>query len=109
MKKVIMTLATAAVMLGATQSTIAQETIPTVESNKPILQMQAGKDYQPIEVENLPAAISESVSSDFEGATVTEAYVDEKQETYKIVLQIQGKDAQTVYATSDGEWIKPQE
>lgn len=103
-----MTLATAAVMLGATQSTIAQETVPT-ESNKPILQMQDGKDYQPIEVENLPAAISESVSSDFEGATVTEAYVDEKQETYKIVLQIQGKDAQTVYANSDGEWIEPQE
>lgn len=65
--------------------------------------------FKEIKVSELPAAVTKAVATDFKGATVQKAYVNEKKE-FKLVLVTGAKDAKeatkTVFASKDGEWIK---
>lgn len=65
--------------------------------------------FKEIKVSELPTLVVEALAKDFEGATVQNAYINEKQE-FKLVLATTADDAKaatrTVYATKNGEWIK---
>lgn len=65
--------------------------------------------FKEIKVSEIPAAVSKALATDFKGATVQKAYVNEKQE-FKLVLATNAKDAKeatkTVFASKEGEWIK---
>ena len=65
--------------------------------------------FKEIKVSELPAAVTKAVATDFKGATVQKAYVNEKKE-FKLVLATGADDAKaatkTVFASKDGAWIK---
>lgn len=63
--------------------------------------------YSPIEIADVPEEVATAVATDFEEATIVEAYVDEES-NYKLVLTM-GEDSKTVYANAAGEWIEPNE
>lgn len=61
-------------------------------------------NFKEISTSDLPAAVTEAVSTDFSGATIAKAYVNQASE-YKLILSVDG-DSKTVYANATGEWIK---
>ncbi len=63
------------------------------------------QDYKEVKATEVPAAVQEALKADFEGATISKAYVNAKGE-YKIDLATTDKKAATVYANAKGEWIK---
>jgi len=102
MKNLMMTVA-AATMLFATQGISAQT--DTAMNTEASVTMKT--EYTAVEVENLPEAIAEAVDTDFAGATIKEAYIDDKEEKYKLVLETEaGAEPQKVYISKEGEWIK---
>lgn len=68
-------------------------------SNTPVVenQTQAPQDeYTKVEVKDLPEAVAQAIAKSYEGATIKEAYVAEKEtgKVYKVILTT--KDAQEV-------------
>lgn len=126
MKKLLLT---AVVALGTLTAMQAQEKEVKVETNVAIqdptnaMQEEVVQEdakllakaeatpqaFKEIKVSELPAAVTKAVATDFEGATVQKAYVNEKKE-FKLVLATDVEDAKaatkTVFATKEGEWIK---
>ena len=78
---------------GSTQETTHQET--------------QKEEMEQIQVGELPNEIQQSVERDFQGATVSEAYMKEKEgETkYKIVLTTLQGETKELYADAQGNWI----
>ena len=108
MKNLIMTVAVAGTMLFATQAVTAQEETGTETTMEQTTQSQ-DQDYKEITTDKLPAPVTKAVETDFAGATVSKAYINEKKE-YKLVLETEaGAEPQTVYANAQGEWIEPKE
>ena len=109
MKKLIFT---AALAIGSLTAINAQDkAIAQVSSDEAAISAEAPEavvqDYKEIKVTELPKPVLEAVAKEFEGATVSKAYKNEKGE-YKLVLATADKAKQTVYANSKGEWIKKQ-
>tara|TARA_R100000306_G_scaffold14034_1_gene16737 strand:- start:18037 stop:18366 length:330 start_codon:yes stop_codon:yes gene_type:complete len=109
MKKLIFTAVLALgslTAINAQDKAIAQVSTDeaTVSAEAPTVAVQ---DYKEIKATELPKPVLEAVAKEFEGATVSKAYKNEKGE-YKIVLATADKAEQTVYANSKGEWIKKQ-
>ncbi|WP_347373359.1 hypothetical protein [Aequorivita sp. Q41] len=121
MKKLI--LSTAIVLGGLTAATAQTEKNPTamneqkqtaveaqVESNLDAAQDAAiiaepVQDYKEVNTSEVPQAVKDAVAKDFNGATISKAYVNANGE-YKIELTTAGKKAATAYANASGEWIK---
>lgn len=103
MKKICLTFVAAAAMLFSAQSATAQVEEVTEETTHEVLQ----EEMEQIEVAQLPAEVQQSVERDFQGATVSEAYVKEKEgETkYKIVLTTLQGETKELYADAEGNWI----
>ncbi|MBA6152064.1 hypothetical protein [Gelidibacter maritimus] len=98
MKKVVLTVA---IILGGF-STYAVSTIPPT----PQVELIAQEEYKEIKVEALPQAVKDALAKDFPTATLTKAYVGEKQELeYKLDLTIEGEEL-SVYADKDGNWVE---
>lgn len=78
---------------GSTQETTQQET--------------QKEEMDQIQVGELPNEIQQSVERDFQGATVSEAYMKEKEgETkYKVVLTTLQGETKELYADAQGNWI----
>lgn len=103
MKKIVMTVAVAAMMMTA--SVVNAQVKVNNSSDTEMSQMQ--QKYEKIEVNKLPKAVTKAVEADYDGMSVTEAYVDKKSKEYKLVLQEEGaSETETVYANSKGKWIK---
>ncbi|WP_108804853.1 hypothetical protein [Aquimarina sp. Aq107] len=64
------------------------------------------QEYAEIEIVELPMSIQDAAARDFENLRIYKAYIS-KDNTYKIILK--GKDNYTkvVFASANGEWIKP--
>ncbi|XLS28826.1 hypothetical protein ACJD0Z_16710 [Flavobacteriaceae bacterium M23B6Z8] len=62
------------------------------------------EEYVEIALEELPQAIKDAFATDFEGAEIVKAYVNEEKK-YKLEVTM-GEEATTLYATEAGEWIK---
>ncbi len=78
---------------GSTQETTQQET--------------QKEEMEQIQVGELPNEIQQAVERDFQGATVSEAYMKEKEgETkYKVVITTLQGETKELYADAQGNWI----
>ncbi|WP_335966879.1 hypothetical protein [Galbibacter sp. PAP.153] len=61
-------------------------------------------DYTPIDVSELPDAVTDALENDFPGIEVSKAFKNEADE-YKIQVLV-GDQTSNLYATSNGEWIQ---
>ena len=64
------------------------------------------QEFAEIEIVELPMAVQDAAAKDFEELRIYKAFIA-KDNTYKIILK--GKDNYTkvVFASANGEWIKP--
>lgn len=86
----------------------AQEADATVATETPEAEVAAtalAQDYKEVKTSEVPKAVQDAVATDFDGATISKAYVNAKGE-YKIELATADAKRTTVYATANGEWIK---
>lgn len=63
------------------------------------------QNYKEVKSSDLPQAVQDAVGADFDGATISKAYVN-AQGDYKIELATADAKQATVYANAKGEWIK---
>lgn len=105
MKKIFLTTLAATAMLFTVESATAQV---YEEGSTQQEEVQQQKDeMQKIEVQELPEEVQQAVERDFQGATISEAYLKEKEgeKTYKIVLTTQEGETRELYADAEGNWI----
>ncbi|WP_271423908.1 hypothetical protein [Aequorivita sinensis] len=69
------------------------------------LSANAVQDFKEVKASELPEAVQKAVANDFDGATISKAYVNAKGD-YKIELTTADAKKATVYANAKGEWIK---
>ncbi len=62
------------------------------------------EEFKEINPSDIAQHVKDALKRDFANATVSNAYVNEKQE-YKLVLLI-GENKETVYADANGKWLK---
>lgn len=101
MKKLGLTLAAIGFFFATT--TQAQETETTTEMQTETT-TSVQKDYEKVEVSELPAAVSTALSTDYSGSQVEEAWVKEKEDKRVYKLKLSGQD-EAVYADAEGNWI----
>lgn len=104
MKKIFLTTLAATAMLFTVETATAQ----VYEEGTPQEELQQQKDeMQKIEVQELPEEVQQAVERDFQGATISEAFVEEKEgeKKYKIVLTTQEGETKELYADAEGNWI----
>lgn len=65
----------------------------------------AVQEYKEVKPSELPQAVKDAAAADFDGATISKAYVN-AQGDYKIELATADAKQATVYANAKGEWIK---
>lgn len=104
MKKIFLTTLAATAMLFTVETATAQ----VYEEGTAQEELQQQKDeMQKIEVQELPEEVQQAVERDFQGATISEAFVEEKEgeKKYKIVLTTQEGETKELYADAQGNWI----
>lgn len=103
MKKICLTALAATAMFFSVESATAQ----VYEETSPEHQTEQKKDMEQIQVSELPDEVQQSVERDFQGATISEAYVKEKdgEKKYKIVLNTLQGETTELYADEQGNWI----
>lgn len=89
-------------VLGISMPSLIYATSPN--SSQTTVVAQGDKDFEKIEVSELPEAVSTAISSDYAGYTVSEAYKG-KDGTYKAKLDYNG-EAITVFYSEDGTFQK---
>ena len=70
---------------------------------------QAPQDeYTKVEVKDLPEAVAQAIAKSYEGATIKEAYVAEKEtgKVYKVILTTKDAQEVTVLLNEKGEEVK---
>ncbi|HET8753322.1 MAG TPA: hypothetical protein VFM59_03095 [Salinimicrobium sp.] len=105
MKKICLTMVAAAAMIFSTQTASAQV---TGEEQAPVEQQaQQQEEYVLIQATDLPAEVQQAVEKDFQGATVSEAYVNDKEgvKTFKLVVATTDGQNKELYADAKGNWI----
>ncbi|WET00975.1 hypothetical protein [Flavobacterium sp. YJ01] len=90
----------AAIVLGSLTSFAS-----TTQVNNTIVKTISVEDeYTEIKLEELPAAITESLKKAYPEAIITKAYKNEKSE-YKLDVTV-GDKVGNLFANADGTWIK---
>src|SRR3954471_18917435 len=90
----------AAIVLGSLTSFAS-----TIKVNNTVVKTISVEDeYTEIKLEELPAAISESLKKAYPEAVITKAYKNEKSE-YKLDVTV-GDKVGNLFANADGTWIK---
>lgn len=106
MKKLMIT---AVFALATLTATTAQETASlNTKAEATITEATitvANQDYVAVELKEVPQAILKAVSVDFEGATLSKAWKNAKNE-YKLELLTADEKVMSVHANSKGEWLK---
>lgn len=96
MKKVILMAVFAFATLSATAI--------TTDLNTTTITVSLQDNFKEIAVTEVAKPVLQAVLKDYEGATVKQAFINEKNE-YKLELTI-GEVAKTVYADAEGNWIE---
>jgi len=65
----------------------------------------AQDDFSAIETSELPEAVTNAVSTNYPSATISKAYVNQK-EQYKLEVTLEDGTTGTLYADKDGNWIE---
>jgi len=97
MKKLFLS---AAIVLGSLTSFAS--TTSAINTNVKVVSIV--DDYAEIKLEELPAAISESLKKAYPEAVITKAYKNEKAQ-YKLDVTV-GDKVGNLFANADGTWIK---
>ncbi|MFC0778209.1 hypothetical protein [Flavobacterium sp. HJSW_4] len=97
MKKLFLS---AAIVLGSLTSFAS--TTSAINTNVKVVSIV--DDYTEIKLEELPAAISESLKKAYPEAVITKAYKNEKAQ-YKLDVTV-GDKVGNLFANADGTWIK---
>jgi len=90
----------AAIVLGSLTSFASTSPI----SNTIVKTISIEEEYTEIKLEELPAAITESLKKAYPDAVINKAYKNEKSE-YKIEVTV-GDKVGSLFANADGSWIK---
>jgi len=90
----------AAIILGSLTSFASN----TQVKNTIVKTISVEDEYTEIKLEELPAAISESLKKAYPEAVITKAYKNEKAE-YKLDVTV-GDKVGNLFANADGSWIK---
>ncbi|RZS99598.1 hypothetical protein [Aquimarina brevivitae] len=64
------------------------------------------QEYTEIEIIELTMAVQDELAKKFEGLRIYKAYIA-KDNTYKVVLKGKNNFTKVVFASANGEWIKP--
>ncbi len=64
------------------------------------------QEFTEINIVELPIVIQEIAAKDYEEYRITKAYIS-KDNTYKIILNDKNNNTKVVFASANGEWIKP--
>ena len=70
-----------------------------------IMEEVMSQDFKEIAVADVPAAITEAMASDYAGATIYKAYVDESN-NYKLEASMEDGSAMVLYADAEGNWLE---
>lgn len=100
MKKVFLV---AALSLG-TMTAFAQESETTIEEVATEV-MEAQDAFAEVAIEELPEAITAALATDYPGATIAKAYVNEAAQ-YKLEVAKEDGIAIEMYADAEGNWIE---
>lgn len=76
----------------------------TTDLNTTTITVSLQDNFKEIAVTEVAKPVLQAVLKDYEGATVKQAFINEKNE-YKLELTI-GEVAKTVYADAEGNWIE---
>jgi len=90
----------AAIVLGSLTSFASN----TQVNNTIVKTISVEDEYTEIKLEELPAAITESLKKAYPEAVITKAYKNEKSE-YKLDVTV-GDKVGNLFANADGTWIK---
>lgn len=103
MKKICLSALAATAMFFSVESATAQ----VYEEASAEQQTEQKKEMEQIQVEEVPSEIQQAVERDFQGATISEAYVKEKEgeKKYKIVVTTLQGETEELYADAQGNWI----
>ena len=105
-----MTVAAAATILFATQEVKAQETEnKDIAINQTEVQAPIADGFEKVEISKLPKIITDAVKVDKEGATLTEAFLNEELNVYKLMLKAEGEEPalmETAYINEQGKWVE---
>lgn len=96
MKKLILG---SALVLGC--FTMTASVVSNVNEN--IIDVVLQDDFTEISAESVPQAVKDAVETDYAGATIDKAYVNENN-VYKLEISVDGVSS-TLYASEEGEWI----
>ncbi len=64
------------------------------------------QEYTEINIVELPMSIQDAAAKQFEKYRIVKAYLS-KDNTYKVILRDKENNIKTVFASANGEWIKP--
>ncbi|RFN59366.1 hypothetical protein DZ858_04675 [Marixanthomonas ophiurae] len=109
MKKSILAIAIA-IALGSLTAVNAQDgAIAQASSDQATLAQKAqaseAQGFTEVKASELPKAILEAVSTKYDGATVSKAYKNAKDQ-YKLMLATADSKEKTVYVNSEGQWLQ---
>ncbi|NJB36817.1 MULTISPECIES: hypothetical protein [Flavobacteriaceae] len=79
-------------------------TASTATLHDGIMSEVIAEEFKEIAVSDLPAAVSDAVETDFAGATINKAYMNENQE-FKLEITAADGSEQTLYADAEGNWL----
>lgn len=110
MKKLILPAIVAIGMVSF--SATAQETEPMQQDSTEQVTASTettSVEYKEIDKSQLPQTVKDAVMNDLDGMMVSEAYIG-SDNTFKIVVSdADSTETKTLYATENGEWIKPED
>lgn len=96
MKKLVLA---SALVLGC--FTMTASVVSNVNDN--IANVVLQDNFTEISAESVPQAVKDAVNTDYAGATIDKAYVNENN-VYKLEISLDGTSS-TLYANEEGEWI----
>ncbi len=96
----------AALALGS-MTAFAQEETPAEEVAVAAVEAveEAQDNFAELAIEELPEAITAALATDFPGATIAKAYVNEAAQ-YKLEVAKEDGEALELYADAEGNWIE---
>lgn len=106
MKKLPMIVAIVVSIFSA-QGVVAQDELAVLNDDLEFRDYEyEQQEYTEINIVELPLSIQEAAAKDFAELRIVKAYMS-KDNTYKIILQDEDDKTKVVFASANGEWIKP--
>ncbi|WP_034239713.1 hypothetical protein [Aquimarina atlantica] len=106
MKKLPMIVAIVVSIFSA-QGVVAQDELAVLSDDLEFRDYEyEQQEYTEINIVELPLSIQEAAAKDFAELRIVKAYMS-KDNTYKIILQDKDDNTKVVFASANGEWIKP--